>query len=387
MTKKRKAVTTGVAVGVVAVVVVAMMPDPVPVDLVTATRGELVVTVDEKGQTRVRERYVVAAPVAGDLGRIELREGDPVAEGQVVATIVPPPLDARQREEVRTAVAAAQASVSEAEAQAERASATAELRGKDLERIRALSSSGIASVELLDQAETAERAAARELEAARFRVRAARSQLEAARAGLLAIEGGTGRTIELRSPVAGQVLSIPERSSRVVRAGETVMTVGDPSSIEIMIEVLSADAVKIEPGNRILIDDWGGDATLEGVVRLVEPAGFTKISALGIEEQRVRVIGNLVGEAPSLGDAYRVEARIVIWADESVLRVPVSALFRSDGGWAVYAVDGNRAARREVTVGHRSPLEAEVLLGLREGEIVILHPSNRIEDGVRVVGR
>jgi HlyD family secretion protein len=384
MTRRRKLMTGGGAIVVVALLVLAMMPDPVPVDTVTVTRGELVVTVDEKGQTRVRERYAIAAPMTGDLGRIELREGDVVTEGQVVATLVPPPLDARQREEVRTAVDAARASLQEAEAQAGRASADAELAGRELERVRSLSLSGIASKEILDQAQTAARAAARELEAARFRVRAARSRLESAKAGLLAIGGGAGGKIDLRSPVDGQVLGISQRSARVVRAGEEVLTVGDPSGIELMIEVLSSDAVRIEPGDRILIEDWGGDEPLEGVVRLVEPSGFTKISALGIEEQRVRVIGDFVEGAPSLGDAYRIEARIVVWTGESVLRVPVSSLFRSDGGWAVFAVESGRAVKKMVTIGHRSPLEAEVLSGLEEGSAVVLHPSNRIDDGVRV---
>lgn len=384
MTRRRKLIMTAVAIVVVAALVLAMVPDPVPVDTVVASRGELVVTVDEKGQTRVHERYVIAAPVAGDLGRIELREGDAVGDGQVVATLVPPPLDARQREEVKAAVAAAQATLSEAEAQAERASANSELRAKDLERIRALSVSGIASEEMLDQAVTASSASERDLEAARFRVRAARSELEAAKAGLLAISGGTARRIDLRSPIDGRVLGIPERSTRVVRAGEPVVIIGDPAKIEIMIEVLSSDAVKIEDGDRIMIEDWGGDQTLEASVRLVEPSGFTKISALGIEEQRVRVIGDFVDPPPSLGDAYRVEARIVVWTGEDVLRIPVSALFRSDGGWAVYVVEGGRAARKTLEIGHRSPLEAEVLSGIEDGAVVILHPSNRIEDGVRV---
>jgi len=375
---------TAVAIVVVAALVLAMVPDPVPVDTVEASRGELVVTVDEKGQTRVHERYVIAAPVAGDLGRIELREGDAVGDGQVVATLVPPPLDARQREEVKAAVAAAQATLSEAEAQAERASANSELRAKDLERIRALSVSGIASEEMLDQAVTASSASERDLVAARFRGRAARSEVEAAKAGLLAISGGTARRIDLRSPIDGRVLGIPERSTRVVRAGEPVVIIGDPAKIEIMIEVLSSDAVKIEDGDRIMIEDWGGDQTLEASVRLVEPSGFTKISALGIEEQRVRVIGDFVDPPPSLGDAYRVEARIVVWTGEDVLRIPVSALFRSDGGWAVYVVEGGRAARKTLEIGHRSPLEAEVLSGIEDGAVVILHPSNRIEDGVRV---
>ncbi len=381
---KRKWVSIGSAVVVLALLVMAMMPDAVPVDATEATSGELVVTVDEKGQTRVRERYVIAAPVAGDLARIDLREGDAVSEGQVVATLVPPPLDARQREEVRTAVAAAEAALREAEAQAERASANAELAAKDVERVRALSSSGVASSELLDQADTADRAAKRDLEAAQFRVRAVRSQLESAKAGLLAISGGANRQIDLQSPVDGQVLDIPERSTRVVRAGEAVLTVGDPSAIELMIEVLSADAVRIAAGDRIIIEDWGGDTPLEGSVRLVEPSGFTKISALGIEEQRVRVIGDLVELSPSLGDAYRIEARIVVWTGESVLRIPVSSLFRSDGGWAVYAVEDGRAIRKVVEIGHRSPLEAEVSGGLEEGAVVILHPSNLIEDGVRI---
>jgi HlyD family secretion protein len=288
---------------------------------------------------------------------------------------------------VKANVAAAEATMREAQAMAARAEASLALARRERERLGSLSTSGIVSPEALDQSRTAETAAQRDLEAARSRVHTAESELAVARAGLLALGGGNvSRVISLKSPIDGEVMSLPERSGRVVAAGETVMVIGNSRDIELMIEVLSSDAVRISPGDAIRVEEWGGEKPLEGKVRLVEPSGFTKISALGIEEQRVRVIGDVAGAPAQLGDGFRIEARIVVWHSDAVLKVPVNALFRSGASWAVFVVDGGRAKKRSIEVGHRGRLEAEVVKGLNEGERVIVHPGNEIADGVRVGG-
>jgi HlyD family secretion protein len=351
--------------------------------------------VDEEGETRVRQRFVVAAPAAGRLLRIELDEGDAVEVGEVVARIVPAPLDPRDR-------AAAQARLEAAEAAQHAASARASLAGaalaqaeRDLSRSQRLREAGARSDEELERARLARTRAQRELEAARFAAAAADHEVEAARAVLMSARasrpapGGEdclapGSCIEVRAPVAGRVLRVHEESERIVPAGAPLVELGDPAAIEIVVDVLSADAVKIEPGADLWVEDWGGDEALRATVRRVEPAGFTKISALGVEEQRVNVIADFAEPPDGLGDGYRIEARIVIWQAADVVRVPASALFRHGEGWAVFVAEGSVARRREVEVGARGPFQAEVKDGLREGERVVLHPSDRLADGVRV---
>jgi HlyD family secretion protein len=368
-----------------ALVFAMLRTEPLRVETARVSRGPLEVTIDEKGETRVRDRFTIAAPASGDLMRIEIREGDRVVQGQVVARLVPPPLDARQRNEVRAAVAAAEAAASSAEALADAADSSWELAKQNLGRVTKLSADGIASTEDFDRAKSAEDSALRERDGARHRATAAKWELEAARAGLLSIEsGGAERAVELRAPVDGEVLSIADRSARVVRAGETLMSIGNSRAIEIVVEVLSSDAVRIRPGNIIRIEDWGGAAPLAGTVRLVEPGGFRKISALGIEEQRVRVIGDVKDAPAELGDAYRIEAKIVIWSAASALKLPVSALARRDGGWSVFTVEGGRARVVAVKVGQRGRSEVELLDGLAEGSTVIVDPSNDLVEGARV---
>lgn len=373
------------ALVVVALAWVMVRPEPVRVETATVKRGPLEVTIDEKGETRVRDRFTIAAPASGDLMRIEIREGDRVAKGQVVGRLVPPPLDARQRSEVKAAVAAAEAAARSAEALADSADASWNLAKSSLDRVAKLAADGIASTEDLDRARSAEDSAKRERDGARARAQASRWELEAVRAGLLSLDsGGTGRVVELRSPIDGEVLSIVDRSARVVRAGETLMTIGNSRDIEIVVEVLSSDAVRIRTGNTIRIEDWGGDAPLAGTVRLVEPGGFRKVSALGIEEQRVRVIADVKDAPAELGDAYRIEAKIVIWSSASALKLPVSALARSDGGWSVFTVDEGKARTVAVRIGQRGRMEAELLEGLAEGATVIVHPGNELSEGSRV---
>lgn len=383
--KRRTMIYGALAIVIIAVVAMALLPDPMIVDWTTVERGPLQVTIDEKGETRVRDRFAVTAPVAGELRRIELREGTAVERGDVVAVIEPLPLDPRQRQELTARVDAASSALREARSLAERASSAFSLAQSDRRRIESLAAEGIASDEDLERAQTSERTAREELEAARNRVRTAEAELEVARAGLLAIDSGQGdRTVEIRAPVAGQVLTIPDRSGRVVQPGQLLLEISDSHDIEVVIEMLSTEAVKVETGDPVIIEDWGGDEPLRGSVRLVEPSGFTKVSALGIEEQRVNVITDLDDVPRSLGDGYRVEARVVIWSGEDVLQIPISALFRMGTTWAVFAVENETATVTEVEIDHKTDLVAEVVSGLSEGDVVILHPSNDLADGAKV---
>lgn len=370
----------------------ALRPRPVAVETARAARGPLRVTVDEEGMTRVRQRYVLGAPVAGRLERIALDEGDAVAPGQVVARLDPAPLDARGREQAVARLAAARAAQREAEALAARErAALAEVR-RQLARAERLGAAKVISTEALDAARTAARTAESDLAAAAFRARAAAYDVESARAALLeSAPGGAagGKAVQLRSPVAGSVLRVSQEWEKVVPAGADLIEVGDPRDLEVVVDVLSADALKIRPGAPMRLDpgaatERGDRGELLARVRTIEPSGFTKLSPLGIEEQRVNVIGDFVDPPGGLGDRYRVEARIVLWEGADVLKVPAGALFRSDRGWSVFTVEGGRARRREVEVGHRNPDEVEVLGGLAAGVTVVRNPSDAVADGVRV---
>lgn len=351
-------------------------------------------TADDEGETRVRDRYLVSAPVAGRLLRIELEPGDPVKRGAVVAALLPAPpalLDARSRAEATAAVEAARAALGRARAERERARGLRDRARSDLERHRSLAASGIVSPEALEMRETEARAAEEALRAAEFAVRTAEQELERARAVLLQFTGGApGRAVELRSPVDGVVLKRLRESEAVVPAGEPLLELGDPRRLEIVSDLLSADAVKVRPGQVVLIEQWGGERALRGRVRRVEPSGFMKVSALGVEEQRVNVIVDFEEPAEAweaLGDGYRVEVRIVVSEAPEAVKVPTSSLFRRGEEWAVFAVQGGRARVRAVEVGRRNGLEAEVLSGLTAGERVVVHPADTLRDGARVSPR
>jgi HlyD family secretion protein len=251
------------------------------------------------------------------------------------------------------------------------------------ERARQLATQNLIAPEERERAELEETTRARELESADFRAQAAVHEVELARAALSA----DGQPIAIRSPVAGRVLRVPEPSERVVLAGTPLVEVGDPSKLEIVADLLSAEAVQVRPGAAILIEGWGGSEALRGRLRIVEPSAFTKVSALGVEEQRVNVVGDFVDPPGSLGDRYRVEIRIVVWQRDSVLTVPTSALFRRGNAWIVFVVEQGRARQRDVVVGHRTPLDVEITGGVREGDVVIRYPSDRVAEGVRVDAR
>jgi HlyD family secretion protein len=373
----------------------ALRPDSVPADLAMVQRGQLRVTIDEEGETRVRDRFVVSAPVAGRVLRIHLEPGDAVVAGKtIVANFqpgLPALLDARSRAEAEGRVNVARATLDQARAARDKAQTDRNYAESNLKRQRELDRGGLVSVEKLEAAEADARAKTDVLRETELAVRTAQRELEVAQAALVGASGTSkSAPIVIRAPVTGVVLKRLRESESVVPAGEPLLEIGDPKNLEIVSDLLSTDAVRISVGNDVLIEGWGGGATLQGKVRLIEPSGFTKVSALGVEEQRVNVVVDFVDPSVagnSLGDGYRVEVRIVVWAKENVLKVPISGLFRVGEEWAVYTFEDGRARQRTITIGQRSNLEAEVLSGLREGERIIVHPSDAVAEGVRIAPR
>ena len=372
---------------------VALWPRTIAVDVARVSRGPLVVTIDEEGRTRVRDRFVVAAPVTGRLLRIELDPGDRVERGAIIARLQPEPpalLDARTHAEALASVESAEAALEHARAEERRARAALAQAQRELKRTRDLTAAGVTTRQELDVREADASLAGEELNAAVSAVRAAAAEVERARARAAAPASrapNIGGTVVVRAPVAGVVLQRPRQSESVVRAGEPLVEIGDPRNIEIVTDLLSTDAVRVTPGAHAMIEEWGGDASLAATVRRIEPAGFTKISALGVEEQRVNVVLDLLDsgeECASLGDAYRVEARIVLWEAPDVLKVPTNALFRDGRRWAVYVASDGRARRTFVELGHQTGTEAEVTSGLTEGMTVIVHPGDLVRDGGRI---
>ncbi len=384
---------------VIGAFIYAFRPQPVPVDFDQVVRGPMQVTIDEEGETRIHDRFVVSAPVGGRVLRVDLEPGDIVRAGRTpVATFLPTEpslLDVRSQTEAEARVRAAEAAVGRVRANLERVREELAFAESQLTRYGELFEQGLISRERFD---TAEFEAKRQREAyntAEFEIRDAEQAIDVARARLVgAIEnataGSTRDPITIRSPIDGTVLRRLRESEAVVPSGEPLVEIGDTSQIEIVSDLLSADAVKIHSGDRVLIEQWGGGMTLQGHVRLVEPSGFTKLSALGVEEQRVNVIIEFDDQAVAanyLGDGYRVEVRIVVWETADALKVPTSTLFRTGDDWSVFSLAEGRASLRPVEIGQRNRLEAEVLAGLAESESVIVHPSDDVVDGVETVAR
>ena len=381
-----------IGVGLVAVIALYLLTSSgaaLEVETARVVRDTLQVTVSEEGRTRVREQYVVAAPVTGRLTRIPLDEGDAVREGTLVARIYPMPEDPRNVGIARAQIAAAEARRREAAARVEEAEGRAIQAEREAERSRRLVADSILSRQEGEQSELAAAAARQQVSAARSALRAADAEIAANRAALVgsSAQDDTGPAVTVTAPSTGRVLRVLEESERVVQAGTPLVEIGDAGGIEVVVDVLSEDAVRITPGAPVLLEEWGGDRTLYGEVRLVEPAAFTEVSALGVEEQRVNVIVDVFDAPSTLGAGYRVEAQIVTWTGGGVLTVPTSALFQQDGSWTVFVVREGKAVRRTVGIGHRSAEAAEVLGGLAEGDEVILFPSDQIEEGVQVRSR
>ena len=377
---------------IAAIVAMALWPDTIEVDLAKTTRGPLEVTIDEEGETRVRERFVISAPVAGRLQRIELEPGDRVVRGMVLARLVPAPpalLDARSRAELTSAAEAARAALGQVQAERARAQATLERSQAALKRQVELSRAGLIPPEELEAAQTAARTADDARRAAEFSAARAQFELDSARARVQQPASG-GAPVDIRSPVDGVVLKRLRESESVVPVGESLLEVGDPTALEIVSDLLSTDAVRVTAGQPVRLEQWGGSAPLSGRVRRVEPSGFMKVSALGVEEQRVNVIidfADAAAAAKALGDNYRTEVRIVIWHADNVLRVPAAALFRQGDAWAAFGVENGRVRTHVVTLGQRNATEAEVTEGLGEGDEVVLHPPDTLADGMRVTAR
>jgi len=380
----RKTMYLLAAIAALMLITLMLRPEPLRVDTGQVQQGSMQVTIDEQGETRAHDRFVVTAPVAGRLTRIELHDGDAIHVDQVIAQIAPLPLSMRERDEQSARIAAAQSRQREAEELVRHGKEDLEQAKRERKRVESLVKNGFMSAQAAEQARNAEVTIANDLVAARFRAKSAAAEVRLAKSGLIAVEGGKDALFKVRSPVAGRILRIDDPSERVVAAGATLLTVGDLSKLEIVIELLSSEAVKVKPGMPVIIDGWGGSQPLMAKVQRVEPYAYTKVSALGVEEKRTNVIADFVDAPQALGDGYRVNAHIIVWSADRVAKVDASALFRCGEAWCAFVVEKGQAKKRVVKIGQRNAQEAEVTEGLAPGETVIRHPPNQIEDGVKV---
>ena len=368
----------------------AFSPRSVEVDADSVTRGDLTVTVSDDGMTRVRDVFVLSAPLDGTMTRVEVEPGDAVTEGKtVISTIrplLPPLLPARTAAQLKSAVASAEAALTAARADAERLSAEHTRLARDLDRAKKLLQSATVSQQAVDNAEAAEREGYLALRAAEAVIGVRRQELAAARAALMPSQAQNGNdTVPVKAPLSGQILAVDRESEGPIAQGTPIVEIGDLNSLECVADFLSEEAVRVKPGDLVTFTDWGGDP-LPGRVRRVEPAGFTKISALGIEEQRVNIVMDLDNPADrrNLGHGYRFVANIAVWQGTGKLVVPMSALFRDADGWAVFVIVNGRAEWRNVAVGHTNRTHAEILGGVKEGDRVVVHPPRQLERGAKV---
>lgn len=389
------AISVLIAIVVITALYLAIRKPAFAVDLATVTQGPMTVTIDDEGETRVHDLFVIAAPISGHLTRVELEPGDLVTASAVVAQIAPVDpdfLDRRTERRAEAQVKALDAAAASSQGRVAQARSQRDLAAKEQGRIAVLFGQGFATRASLDRADAALAQSNAQLSQALRLTEAARFDRDAARATLTRPDnpGAGGKLLAVRTPVGGTVMRVMRESEAVIPAGSSLIELGDPRNLEIVTDLLSNDAVKIAPGARVRIENWGGEGALNGRVRLIEPFGFTKISALGVEEQRVNTIIDIV-DPPArwarLGHGYRVIVRIVEWENPRATLVPVSALFRERGNWAVFVVEGGRARLRQVKVGRMNDDHAAPLEGLNVGAKVILHPSEKIIDGARVTER
>jgi HlyD family secretion protein len=386
--------TAAIVLGVL--LVVAFRPQPIPIDLAEVTRGEMTVTVRDQGRTRVRNEYVISAPVGGQLLRIEYKPGADVIAGEALARILPSDpslLDARSRAELQASVRSAEAALGLARAEMERASAQLDFARTEAARVRRLRSEDLIAIEAYDRAELQLRVAETNLKSGQENTRVREAELAAAEARL--VQTGTSSSddfvVTVTAPTSGKVMSVAQESRSVISGGAEIMTLADAADLEVVAEFLSTDAVEVQPGAPAFIENWGRNRSpLRGQVRLVEPNGFLKISALGVEEQRVNVVVDFVGSPEdwsTLGHGYRVEVAVVTWQESNVLQVPVAALFRNGENWAVYRVENGTARLTPVEIGRENGRNAQVLEGVEEGQAIVLYPGEQLADGVRVIER
>lgn len=385
------------AVAIVLALLWALLPQPVDVDLAAISRAPLNVTIDEEGKTRIRDVFVITAPVAGTLRRTDLKAGDAVVRDETTIAIIKPPpptfRDVRTGLELEAQVKSCEANVQLAEAELRQALAEQQLAKSEFERTLKLSEKGVAAQSALEKSQTALATRDAAVTRAKAAIEVRRRELETARARQAGPEQTEVRqatasacSFEVKAPESGRVLKLIAESEQPIASGAPVMEIGDPANLEIVVELLSADAVKVKPGSKAIVEGWGGPP-LNAHVKSIEPSGFTKVSALGIEEQRVKTILAL-DDPPSvwqrLGHDYRVFVRIAVYSAPSALTVPLGALFRSGEEWSVFVVDRGRAQVANVKLGERNTVAAEIVEGLKEGDAVILHPSDRVAGGVRV---
>jgi HlyD family secretion protein len=383
------------AIALIAYLVYGFWPRTIRVDMAQVLRGSILITVDDDGETQIRQKYMISAPVAGKLLRMKLEEGDlvqqDVTEIMHIIPADPALLDARARVESEARLEASRAAGLEAEATLASAREALDLTRHHYDRAKKLQQTRSISQAEFEESEHRFRMATAEVRSAEFRSKVRAYEQELAQAALIQSSPGDYRkqaTMRILSPINGAVLRVLLQDESVVQAGKNILEIGDPQDIEIQVDVLSQNAVLIKPGARVIVEQWGGQRPLHGVVRLVEPSAFLKISALGVEEKRVRVIADLVEgpeERPGLGDGFRIEARIVVRStDEKSLKVPSGALFRHGQQWSLYRVEGGRATLVAVDIGASDGRETEILGGLAEGNTVILHPSEQVRSGTSV---
>ena len=399
MTLRRVIIWGGLLLAVVLGIAYVMWPRPIPVDLTILKPGSLTVSVDEEGETRIKDVYEVNTPVTGRILRVEREAGDDVvADLTIIAQLEPIDpsfLDLRTEAEMRASLQAAQAARDLAEADVARARAELSFAEADLARVRQLARTETVSKRRLEEAELAFKTKQAELATAKATLEMRKHELERAQSQLISPAELIERRescacIPLYAPVDGKVLRVLKKSEGVLLAGTVIVEVGDPRDLEIVVDLLSADAVKVIPGQRVVIDNWGGEKSLNGTVKQIEPFGFTKVSALGIEEQRVNVVIELTDPPETyakLAHGFSVDVSIVLWEGSNILTLPLTALFRDGDDWAVYRVEKGRAKLRKVEIDHANGLEVEVVAGLAEGDTVVVHPSNQVHDGVAVVSR
>ncbi len=397
----KRLLLVAVVIAVGAGILSAFMPKPVRVDAETVESGPMEVAIRDDGRTRIRERYVVSTPISGRLRRIDLDVGDLVKTGETPVARMEPTsptlLDPRALAQAKARVKAAQGRLSRSDIELERAKVELEQAQIDVNRQEDLRKKNATTESAVEQAQLTLRTKKEDVNAAEFSKEIAQYELELEEAGLLHVsreqasedeaEKKQTNEFEIHSPITGRVLRVMKESSAVVAPGESLLEIGDPQDLEIVVDVLSSDAIRIKPGQLARLEQWGGEEPLIGVVRLVEPSGFTKISALGVEEQRVNVVLDFVGsigERESLGDGYRVEASIIVWESPETISIPTGALFRDGENWAVFVIEEKLARLKHVEVGENNGLQVQIISGLKAGDQIVQHPSDQLADGVEV---
>ena len=377
----------------------SLRPQSLTVDLLTVSRGDMLLTVSDEGQTRVEDVFVVSSPINGVLRRIEAEPGDAVAANETLIAEVEAsdadPLDPRSQAEAQAELNAAESAESLARSELERVEAELQFASSELDRTRELVAKGTVSERDLEASERAYKTSQAAVGVAQAALQVRSYELGRARARLMSPGEMASRKpgcecLQIRAPVDGQVLRVLRESEGFVRAGEGIIEIGNPERLEIVVDLLSTDAVKVQAGQRALIENWGGNGVLSARVRLVEPFGYTKISALGIEEQRVNVVLDISSpesEWAQLGHGYQVDVRVVLWEGTDVLKAPLTALFRDGEEWALFVNDDGRAQKRRVELGYRNADEGQILSGLSAGESIVVYPGEGIEDGTRLAAR